>query len=629
MIPTMEALARADNSLPLQALFYTDCTTHLDLGSNDGRTLRGLDPQTITAVELFEPSVRKLRTQGLAEVLFQDVRMAVVDCVATGKHYDRVAMFDVIEHLPRADGETLLDQLEAIATREIVFFVPVETPELHADPEFQAYREWGLSQHPDGQRKLHDHLSFWCQKDFEDRGYIVMTLHDFHREGLDAFFAAKYVHDEDRETVVARITALLQQPQKTYNIIQPLMLAGEDHMDIGRGVIIAYGARLECITQYQGQAYEPHLTIGKHTTAEMFLHIGCAGQVSIGMDCIIAGHVTIMDHEHGMATDRLLHGQPLDVGEVEVGDSCFIGEGATILKGVHIGQHAVIGAGAVVTSDIPAYSLAVGVPARPIRRFDQPIERTKTSIIIPTYNGLDDLRACLESIEAHTPEPHEIIIVDNGSTDETAAFLQEWDTDEHRVKVAALTRNLGFPAAVNRGLRLATGDYVCLLNNDTEVTPGWLGAMLDVMQDHPEAGLVGPMGDNVSGWQHSEGRWDGGGSTEVQRLVGFCLLIRRAVIDKIGGLDERFGLGNYDDDDYCLRALVAGFKCRIARAAFVHHKGFATWPKVGMDLNRQLVHNRQVLLDKWGITEGESIPLQEFDPALHYVPFGEVVYAPA
>lgn len=117
-----------------------------------------------------------------------------------------------------------------------------------------------------------------------------------------------------------------------------------------------------------------------------------------------------------------------------------------------------------------------------------------TSIIIPTYNGLHLLRPCVEAIRRHTEVPYEIIVVDNGSDDETAQFcLRE------KLILAALPRNEGFPAAVNRGLLIASGEQLLVMNNDVIVAPGWLSNMLAALGSADDVGLVGPVTNYASG----------------------------------------------------------------------------------------------------------------------------------
>src|SRR3989344_3202120 len=95
----------------------------------------------------------------------------------------------------------------------------------------------------------------------------------------------------------------------------------------------------------------------------------------------------------------------------------------------------------------------------------------KCSIIIPNWNGRRFLKACLGSLAAQSHTPYEIILVDNGSTDDSIDFTKK---DFSRVKIIALPKNIGFAAAVNAGIKKASGDFIALLNNDTEADKNWL-----------------------------------------------------------------------------------------------------------------------------------------------------------
>ena len=223
-----------------------------------------------------------------------------------------------------------------------------------------------------------------------------------------------------------------------------------------------------------------------------------------------------------------------------------------------------------------------------------------TSIIILAHNQWSQTELCLLSIERHTPEPHEIIVVDNGSSDETHENLMSQLKKKPNIKVITNTSNMGFSAGNNQGISIAQGEYILLLNNDTIVTRGWLGRMMDCFHQYPETGIVGPMSNYVSGpqlvpqvdYKMIEGidsfaeRWRQkhmGKSLLNYRIVGFCLLTKREVIDCIGGLDEQFTGGNYEDDDFCLRAALAGYKARIAQDIFIHHTGSQTFKSAGID----------------------------------------------
>lgn len=235
-----------------------------------------------------------------------------------------------------------------------------------------------------------------------------------------------------------------------------------------------------------------------------------------------------------------------------------------------------------------------------------------TSIVILTHNQLPLTDKCLQSIRQHTKD-YELIVVDNGSTDGTVAYLhRQSDVIVHENK-----ENLGFATGCNQGFELSKGDNILFLNNDTIVTEHWLENMLRVLYENERVGMVGPVTNYSSGHQcipvdysdldgleafarnHCEE--NEGCYTEVRRLVGFCLLAKRHVLEEIGCFDERFGLGNYEDDDLCLRALRSGYLLRVVNDSFIHHIGHATMHNLQeLNLSLLLNQNRQKALDKWG-----------------------------
>lgn len=246
-----------------------------------------------------------------------------------------------------------------------------------------------------------------------------------------------------------------------------------------------------------------------------------------------------------------------------------------------------------------------------------------TSILILALNQLEHTRACLDSIEAHTPQPHEVIIVDNGSTDGTPEYLRQWQgAGENRIVIRNQS-NRGFAAGNNQALSLAKGQTVVLLNNDTIVTEGWLSSLLAPFKLHPQVGMVGPMSNNISGPQcvreatyktvaelpEFAAEWallHRGQSVPVSRAVGFCLAMSRPLVERIGGLDERFGLGNFEDDDLCIRAHLAGFEARVALDSFVHHVGSQTFKSAGINFQQAMKRNWGIFSAKWGLPSAIS-----------------------
>lgn len=250
-------------------------------------------------------------------------------------------------------------------------------------------------------------------------------------------------------------------------------------------------------------------------------------------------------------------------------------------------------------------------------------EKPEVSIVIPVYNQLDYTKKCIESLVSTLDRKVELIIVDNASTDKTYEYLSAYRNSKLKIEVIRNTENLGFPKAVNCGIEESTGRYVVIANNDIIFTNGWLTRIIEVAESNDNIGLVGPISNEVSGLQKDENanystvdemfsyaaRIKQENSSQVvnfPRLAFLCTLIKREVIEKIGGLDERFSPGNYEDDDYCLRAQLAGYKAVIARDIFVHHFGSKSFKANGNDAyKKRLEINRQIFVAKWGGTPEE------------------------
>jgi GT2 family glycosyltransferase len=237
-----------------------------------------------------------------------------------------------------------------------------------------------------------------------------------------------------------------------------------------------------------------------------------------------------------------------------------------------------------------ARAAASGAP-RPIARGGNGVTPPiTTSIVIVTYNSLADLPTCLQSIRSTTRHPYEILLIDNGSSDGTREFLASLSD----ARVVLNAANHGFSRACNQGIREARGEYVLLLNPDTVLTPNWDGKLIAHFGEG--VGAVGPLSDYVAGLQqfHSYLReprveawnladlanrleeWNRGKSVETKLLIGFCLMLKRSVIDLVGMLDEELFLGN-DDLEYSLRLRRHGLTLRVATDTFVHHRGQASF----------------------------------------------------
>jgi GT2 family glycosyltransferase len=214
------------------------------------------------------------------------------------------------------------------------------------------------------------------------------------------------------------------------------------------------------------------------------------------------------------------------------------------------------------------------------------------SVVIPNWNGAHHLPVCLDALNRQTYPHLEVILVDNGSTDGSQALVTGQYSE---VRLLALERNLGLTGANNAGFRAARGEFLISLNNDTEVTPGFVEALVAALQQHPEAGMAAAKmllfdqrdvihsagdGYGVDGipfnrgvWQKDEGQFDDPGW--VFGGCGGAVAYRRAMLDEIGMFDESFFM-YCEDVDLNWRAQLAGWKCWYTPEAIVYHKLSAT-----------------------------------------------------
>ncbi|MCM8761340.1 MAG: glycosyltransferase family 2 protein [Candidatus Omnitrophica bacterium] len=226
----------------------------------------------------------------------------------------------------------------------------------------------------------------------------------------------------------------------------------------------------------------------------------------------------------------------------------------------------------------------------------------KCDIIIPIWNQPEHTRACIENLIKNTRYPYRLILVDNGSAAATAEYLRGLKIDGVEKVLIRNEQNLGFVKAVNQGLQASSAPYVCVLNNDTIPAPGWLERLVEFAEAHKDAGLLNPVCDGhldtpieeyAKRLEANKGRY-----MEMNQCFGFCMLIKREVIDKIGYLDEAFGIGGFDDTDYSMRAHKAGYRCVSVHDAYVYHKQHATFNVMG-DRKRLVSPGEKTYFQKW------------------------------
>ena len=266
--------------------------------------------------------------------------------------------------------------------------------------------------------------------------------------------------------------------------------------------------------------------------------------------------------------------------------------------------------------------------------------RPLVSIVILNTNGRREIEACLDSIARNTPESHEVIVLDNGSTDGSTGYLRT------RIDVTLIESpvNMGVAPGRARAMAHARGKHIVLLDNDTVVTEDWITKFLAHIDLDPKIGVIGPRSNYVSGMQVVPGakygsiaeleefarEWCAQQSnqpTVTLRLVGFCMFVRREVIDKIGSIDASFGKFGFEDDDYTIRANIAGFKTIIANNVFVHHTG-GPQGQGNSEYNTLLMNAWKRFQEKWGIPmetpyggmNAGQIASRPFEVSKHFIP---------
>ncbi len=232
----------------------------------------------------------------------------------------------------------------------------------------------------------------------------------------------------------------------------------------------------------------------------------------------------------------------------------------------------------------------------------------RCDIILPVWNERRLTEACIDSIVRNTDYPYRLIVIDNASDRETADYLRSVKgRGDLNVLVVRNEVNLGFVKAVNQGLRLADAPYVCVMNNDTRATRGWLEEMIGVMEAHPAIGMVNPSSNTFGQSPGSETIDEYAARLasfrgEVQELStcrGFCMLVKRDVVEKAGLFDEVFEYGYFDETDYCKRAQALGFASARAKAAYVYHEEGASFARVN-ERENLFKKNEAVFFARWG-----------------------------
>lgn len=239
-----------------------------------------------------------------------------------------------------------------------------------------------------------------------------------------------------------------------------------------------------------------------------------------------------------------------------------------------------------------------------------PMTDSICDLIVLSWNQLEQTRPCLESLFKHTDVPSRLLLVDNGSEPEVRAFLRGVAPAGMICEVRLIQNetNEGFPRGMNRGLRASSAPYVCLLNNDLLMTPQWLSRMIRVAESDAAIGLVGPS-SNTYGERPPAGMSIDAYAEQLEdqharyveagMCIGFCVLIKRSVIERIGLLTEEVDRVFFEDEDYAIRAQQAGFRCALSRAAYVFHREHQSVKHLP-ERDALFERNQRWCREKWG-----------------------------
>jgi GT2 family glycosyltransferase len=240
----------------------------------------------------------------------------------------------------------------------------------------------------------------------------------------------------------------------------------------------------------------------------------------------------------------------------------------------------------------------------------------EASVIILSHNNYERTTGpCLESLYRGPEEkPYEVTVVDNASTDETPRMLEKYAREKANFKAVFNRNNRGFAGGNNDGVKEAEGDIVILLNSDTVLPEGTFGRMINHMKKNPDWGMLGPVTnaagneqkiyigeDEVEKAMNAGERFCSHSTNDCfasERLDFFCVAVRMDIYNRLEGLDERFGLGYYEDVDFSIKANLSGVKMMFAEDCFVFHSAGKTFSSVGKKKVGKLMHENKKKLKK-------------------------------
>ncbi|NQU95529.1 MAG: glycosyltransferase family 2 protein [Candidatus Omnitrophica bacterium] len=233
----------------------------------------------------------------------------------------------------------------------------------------------------------------------------------------------------------------------------------------------------------------------------------------------------------------------------------------------------------------------------------------RCDIVIPVWNNPELTRDCVNSIIKHTRYPYRIVIIDDASEAYTRQYLDTLKKDTGgKTNVIRNAKNQGFVKSVNRGMEHSDAPYVCIMNNDTIATNGWLGEAICILRENPNIGLINPSSNtscqfpgklSIDAYAETLKVFKGS-YQELYTCRAFAMIVKREVIKKIGYLDEQYGMGYFDDTDYCKHAQKLGYMTVRSKASYVYHKESQSFSLV-KEKSNIFLENEKKFVSKWGM----------------------------
>jgi len=269
------------------------------------------------------------------------------------------------------------------------------------------------------------------------------------------------------------------------------------------------------------------------------------------------------------------------------------------------------------------------------------VDRGPIDLVICVHNALEDVKKCLKSVLENTHHRYRIILVNDGSDEPTTTFLRAFKNDHSHCDLFENPTSSGYTVAANKGLRHSFAPTVVLLNSDTITTPHWLTYLTEALFAGPKVGIAGPL-SNAASWQSVPDIFNPSGDwainniprgydldsyaelihrisqkkfPKVDFLNGFCLAIKREVIDALGYFDEQtFPNGYGEENDYCLRARSEGIELAVADHTFIYHAKSRSYQhkrrqKLSMDGSISLIKKHGAARVKQGLETTRHHPV--------------------